>query len=69
MHKRLFVEVADDINGWIQGIVNTSKVFSTKIYGNGYPEFYVFKKDDCWMNVFYINELWKIFRKISTSTN
>ena len=36
MHKKLkmFVEVifvfADDINVWIQGIVNISKVFSTK---------------------------------------
>ena len=51
MQERLkkFVEVifvvADDINLWIQGIVNINKVFSTKIYGNSYPEFFL--ENDC----------------------
>ena len=63
MHKKLkmFVEVifvvADDINVWIQDIVNISKVFSTKNYGNSYPEIFFYKK----MTV----ELWNIFRKSS----
>ena len=54
MHKRLeiFVEVnfvvADGINVWIQGIVNISKIFSTKIYGNSYPEF-LFLLNDYWI--------------------
>ena len=60
----MFVEVifvvTDDINVWIQDIVNISKVFSTKIYGNRYPEFFLKK---------ITAELSEIFRKLRTSTN
>ena len=53
MHKKLkmFVEVifvfADDINVWIQGIVNISKVFSTKFTQAAIQSFFVFEKNGC----------------------